>query len=466
MIPLIFLAGLLNLGLGIYVLAKNPRKLLNRLFGVLAFAITLWVLSNIWLFTNVRANYPYLHVSYAFGALIPPIVLHWVSSFIRKKISRFYLLLSYCLSIIVALFSLVPGVLIKKITEVDTYSMKADFGVLFFPYAFIVSTTLLLSAILLIKERAATIGLRRLQMNYVCLGFGIPIVLIIIVDFIFPVLGNTKYYNFDSLTSFFFVGILTYSITRYRFLDIKFVLRKGFIYATSLMIALAFYAYVVIVGKQYLQTSIHLSESWGIFLLVALIAIGFPPLRKGVELLINAIFETRQDADSVLEELRGHLSSTKDLSALLQAITVRLKDFLDIQDVRILLADQREKAFIGPLKLEFSNPLVRYLRDFGEIIIAEELSYMIDADTRLEKKEFNSIERLLQEINVAAVVPIGKGEELIGIFLIGKKQSGAAFTLGDIQFLKQLSLQSIISLGNAVLYRDAIERIKSNANKT
>ena len=463
MIYLHTLAGLLNILLAIYVLKNNPAKKSNRLFSVTAFIAGLWALSNMLVFTDYRFVYPWVYLNFALGAMIPPFILHWTVEFTKYKFNRIYIYVAYLFSFILFLLALIPGFVIKDYFVPDAigYGFKIFPGGTFAPYALCISIILLIALFILLRKRNKSYGLEKLQLNYALLGFGIPAILVIIIDFFFPLFGNTHYGNIDSLTSFIFIGIITYSITRYRFLDIKVIIRKGVVYGLSIIIALAFYTYLAILLKDYLQNTLNLSENWGIFVLILLVALGFPPLKSLVERSINTLFKGKKSIDLAVKEVQEKMANKTDIESLIDLISQEIRKFLGLEEVEILLINRQEKNFVGQERsLDFSQPMVKYLQEKGEIVVKEEIPHMLEADHEFDHKALKEVENKMNKLNVAVAIPVGKGDELIGLILLGKKKSHDAFTVEDIKFLERLSGQALFSLGNAVLYRDAMARIR------
>lgn len=266
-------------------------------------------------------------------------------------------------------------------------------------------------------------------------------------------------------TTFLFSALAVYAILRYRLMDIKVVIRKGVIYSISLIIALTFYTYIALLLKTTIEKYWNLRPGWTAFILVALVALGFPPLKSLVERSINTLFKGKKSIDLAVKEAQEKMANKTDIESLIDLISQEIKKFLDLEEVEILLINRQEKKFVGQEKsLDFSQLMVKYLQEKGEIVVEEEIPHMLEADHEFDHKALKEVENKMSNLNIAVAIPVGKGEELIGLILLGKKKSKEAFTVEDIKFLEKLSGQALFALGNAVLYRDAMERIKRQYN--
>ncbi len=70
----------------------------------------------------------------------------------------------------------------------------------------------------------------------------------------------------------------------------------------------------------------------------------------------------------------------------------------------------------------------------------------------------SSIVNLLEKNGVRAVIPMQHQDKLIGFILLGSKISGQEYTEADTEFLTTLVSQAVISLENARLFQETLEK--------
>lgn len=307
-------------------------------------------------------------------------------------------------------------------------------------------------------------GITRQQLLYIIIGYLFSIIVLLIQSIITNIYGILPS-NIDLLitnSSIIFSVLTAYAILKYRFLDIRTVIRKSLIYLISLIVVLAFYVYLALFLKSTIEQYWNLSPGWTAFILVGLVALGFPPLKSLVESSINTLFKGKKSIDLAVKEVQEKMANKTDIESLIDLISQEIIKFIGLEEVEILLINRQEKKFIGQERsLDFSQPMVKYLQEKGEIVVKEEISHMLEADHEFDHKELKEVENKMNKLNIAVAVPVGKGDELISLILLGKKKSHNAFTVEDIKFLERLSGQALFALGNAVLYRDAMERIRT-----
>jgi GAF domain-containing protein len=62
-------------------------------------------------------------------------------------------------------------------------------------------------------------------------------------------------------------------------------------------------------------------------------------------------------------------------------------------------------------------------------------------------------------MGIALIWPVGEKGELIGAFLVGQKSKKEAFTSENLQYLSNIQFQTAMAVANALLYKQAVERI-------
>ncbi|MBU0597633.1 hypothetical protein KKF61_01400, partial [Patescibacteria group bacterium] len=72
---LIFITGILNLVLG-FVILKKSKNIVQKNFSYVAILISIWNFVNFIYYLN--PIYPYINLSYSFGAIVVTSILLWV----------------------------------------------------------------------------------------------------------------------------------------------------------------------------------------------------------------------------------------------------------------------------------------------------------------------------------------------------------------------------------------------------
>ena len=113
------------------------------------------------------------------------------------------------------------------------------------------------------------------------------------------------------------------------------------------------------------------------------------------------------------------------------------------------------------------TPLFQYIVKNKNILITEEIEFQINESNNPEEIEaLENIKLFLSKHNIAAVVPVFQEyEDLIGILFLGSKINQSAYTIEDIQFLKNLQQNLPLSMSGIILYYQAMKRVEVQIKK-
>lgn len=451
-----FIAGVLNTILGLFVLKRAKTKL-QKSFAYLVFFIAAWVFVNFTYFNIPR--YPYVQLSYAVGGYLIAGLFYWVSRFAKVKISRVVNVLVFVLTTGMCIGSLIPNFLLGSIVEVELVKYTVTAGPFFPIYSVAALGVFTLTVVILLRRYFAIQGLERLQMTYVVLGFVVPIVIIGVVDFVLPFFGILALAGLDSLMSLIFAGFVTYAITRNRFLDISIVIRRSLVQLLTFILLFAIYAYALLLVQRGSSSAVSLNSNTSLLITIFIIAITIEPLRKFIYKWIDGMFENKErQRQEALKRLQMVSASTTQFQSLLTRTEDELSKAIGQKPAFLMVDRQRQElvAEDGKTSLGQLGSAVMQKILTGKILIADELTYRIEnGETSLQ-----TVQTWFGEHHFAALVPLGSGEECIGLF--GFPQRGSAvFTMDIVHFLKSFQDQLQFAFANALAYKQAIERITS-----
>lgn len=210
-----------NFLLGLIVLIKSPKKLLNITFSILSFATVLWILSN-FVFSYYKLEW-ILRSQYAMGSIIMPLALIWVyvltNGKLKVKETLIFLLIGTVLFSVVYL----DGIFISNII-INGGNIKIIPGPVFDYFSIF---TLALFAFFIgkilfsIKEAKSDVAKTQLWFTFwgVVAFAGISIY----VGFVLPFFNIIPVGPYDAQSSLFFVGFSAYAILRYKLFNLKII---------------------------------------------------------------------------------------------------------------------------------------------------------------------------------------------------------------------------------------------------
>jgi hypothetical protein len=242
-----FTIGIVASVLGLIVFVKNKRKIVNITFFLLASSVAIWSISySIWLLSKDEVSALFWSRTLNMGAtLIPVFYLHWILSFLRIRKTK-TIVFYYFLTIFFVCFSYSKYYIwgVKPVFQFPFWPQLNWMYFLFLVFSW--CTIIIYCLFLLFLELRNAKGYYRQQIKYVIAGS--------IVGFLG---GSTNYplmmgYEWlpplgSPLVAAYPI-IFGYSMVKHRLMDIKFVLRKSYVYLASfsvIIIISAFLKYIL-----------------------------------------------------------------------------------------------------------------------------------------------------------------------------------------------------------------------------
>lgn len=335
-------------------------------------------------------------------------------------------------------------------------------------YAIIVFYYIVIALIPLAKKTKKASGTEKIQLRYITwsylistsIGLGFSL-FFAYHTYISPLFGVA-----DILTLIFAFGS-SYAMLRYRFMDVHVIIRKGITYSISLLLTLAVYTYIALTLKETIEKSWNISTTWTAVILIGLVALGFPPLKNLVEKAINSLFKGQKSIDLAVKEVRDKIAEKTDLESLTNLIGAEVKKYLGVDEALIYVIDHKEQKYLvedgeGAKSLELKNDLIRYFEKYSDILIYDEIPHLLEERTgKFEREMLQKAEKELKKHKASSALPFKTEEEIFGFLLIGERSEGKAYTVQDVQFLEKVREQTAFTIANALLYKEAMARIKT-----
>lgn len=173
--------------------------------------------------------------------------------------------------------------------------------------------------------------------------------------------------------------------------------------------------------------------------------------------MIEQLRDVNRSLDRKYQELNTLFDLSKEFNVILDAekvirlLTFSLMGQIGVSRYAFCLEDN------GKLKLVAS----RLDQDVGPHETLRQLCALKGADlveNLARQKRFNAVAAQLTRIGIVAVVPMQIQNQVKGAVLLGEKLRGGNYTKADLEFLYSMANLAIISIENARLFRDAIEK--------
>jgi len=202
-------------------------------------------------------------------------------------------------------------------------------------------------------------------------------------------------------------------------------------------------------GKKYTKTEHQLINS--------LVNLSAAAIEKA--LMIKQLRDVNRSLDRKYQELNTLFDLSKEFNIILDAekvirlLTFSLMGQIGVNRYAFCLEDGGKLRFAAS-KLDTEVRSTEVLRSLCALKGADLVENLA------KQKRFFIVAEFLAQIGIVAVVPMQIQNQVKGAVLLGEKLRGADYTKGDLEFLYSLANLAIISIENARLFREAIEKQK------
>lgn len=451
------LIGFTSFIFGFFVLYKSPRSKVNFLWTLFVVAIGIWGFGGykIGITTNVSKAFFWWRITHIGVIFIPIFLFHFVYEFLKIKRKKIIFIV-YLIGIFFLIINFFTNWFIVNMRWVfDSFYWDSPPG--FFYYFFIIFFFSLIaySGYKLFITLKDSSGIQHGQIKYfliaLIIGFSGG-------GFCFLPCFNIKLYPIFNFTVIFYPIIMAYAILRYRFMDIKFAIKRGAVFSGLVIATTAMYVlFTFLIGWTVFGGTYTLKAQLLTGLIVSIAtAAGFQPLYERLKKATDKyLFKGDYKPQKLLADISDVLSHTLELDKIITTLKTKTIKALRIDKFSVFIFDEKTKKLLGNKKKKEAiafNKIIDCLRTRKDVLVLEELKRKY-----ADKVEFNgsfSLIKNIEQIKTNLIVPLYIKNKLIGLFLIGNKKSGDMFSVEDIRTLETIASQAAIAIENARLYKD------------
>lgn len=464
-VSLIFLSGI-----GFFVLFRNWKGQLNQLFFMITVVFGIWMYGSYRLFISaMEYDIVFWDRFIYMGVVFMPALQYHFSLQITSKINynKKSLLTAYLLSLGFLIVHrsdyFVDGVFRYKY-GVHTLAQPLHhlFLIFFFYYVF---------SLLWVFYKESRENKNKTEIS--------KYKLLILAFAILNVVGGIGYlpaykisiYSPVSLLAPTIFSILTaYAILRYRFLDIRVVIKRSLIFTALVLLITSIFSASAFFLSSFVQTffgqnSILVSGA----ITGVLVAIGFEPIKLWLTRVTDSVlFKGQVDPQVALSRASTKISALLDVRKLGEVIANTAYEVLKFDKLKVYIFDEVVQGYRlvhkvgqgGSQDLTQDNLIYQYYQIYEQdiqnkqIIAIDELRYLV---TQTQDEFLTQLVAYMEQHHIALVVPLYIKNEALGFIFLGEKKSGDPYTNEDLNFLHILGAQAGISFKNAKLYEEQLK---------
>ncbi|MBI5082018.1 MAG: GAF domain-containing protein [Chloroflexi bacterium] len=256
-------------------------------------------------------------------------------------------------------------------------------------------------------------------------------------------------YHFTPLIAFP-LGI-AYAILRYRLLKTEYILSRGLIYTSLIVLTVVGYGLIVTGISTVLGSMLPGNSPALIAILVLILIFGLNPLRLWLENKVDAFFfRSRLGYRQQLQQFSRVLTESVDLPLIANEIQRLLDNALKPEHLYIFLRDHSRVEYQAYAANGQSSTDIRFNAEssLARSLTSRRNVLHLAPDTPLPSTLLRDRSRLAV-LGSTIFVPLNSKNGLIGWLALGNKLSGQPYSSQDLDFLESLTDQSALAIERA-----------------
>jgi len=473
---ILIISDIALLFLVLLVFLKGRKRLVNQLFILFILCVAIWILGIYKVHTQIsqESNLFWGRGSFASATLVPLSFLFFLKVFPNKSSLSLKkdLIFFSSLGILFVFLSFSPFIIAKSVL-VQNKQLKPVYGhaYLFWGVYFIFCFGY--TFFILAKRWKLSQGIKKIQFQYLFLGVLISASGASITNLIIPSIFHTSRFSlYGPYFSLIMLGTIAHSIIRFRLMNIKIVVKKGFVYLISSIIAVSILFLLFFPARQALIPDIHIPTKVTIIITALSSIIVFYPLKKLFQILLDKYFyRGPYDYQHILRIISQALS-VLEFRELLNYLSKMLVEQMKLESMAIFLKE--EKSFqCKSIKYFFDSEIDKnpdltnkQISEKNSFVI-QELKYRMENETekekflvreelarKIEEPKAQNISEELNSLGFDVAFPLTFEKSLIGVLFVGAKLSSDPYFQPDLELFSTVSNQSAIAIRNAQLFTE------------
>jgi signal transduction histidine kinase len=267
------------------------------------------------------------------------------------------------------------------------------------------------------------------------------------------------------------VAVITWRV--YYLPDVRVMLRRAVSYAVITLVTFAIYLLGIQVAQMTFHVQAALEPLFGAVLVAGVLALGYAPLRQGVQWLTQRMLGgAAVDYTASLQDYSRRITHVLELEPLAAMVLETANSALGISRGALFLTQDSPVSgltlqAIGGLGVEAleelecppSSPITQQWRASGGPLL------QYDVDVLPAYRLVSTAERaVLAQWKMEILLPIRTMGQLIGVLALGSKRSRDPYFESDVAYLTALADETGVALQNAKLFSELRDANKQMAD--
>lgn len=433
--------------IAIFVLLKNKKSIINWTFFIFSILSVLWLAC---LFMADTAKQPAVALFAARSAVVlsslfPIVFLYFSLIFpVYKRVNIWKFMVLAIPGILLAAYSF-SDLMISSV-KIESWGAEVTVsGSLYSIQGIYVLVYFVLANIILLRKARRSKGAQRSQIRLVAFGVFFTLLVNILTQTVFVVVGISKYAVLLGAPAFLvLIGCVAYAIIRHKLFDIRAVVARSLTYILSIITIATIYGFLAFRVVALFTEQLNQNTQYAIFTILAVIlAFTFQPLKRFFERVTDKIFfRDKYDPQTVINSIGHILASEIRLERLVDKVTGELTAEMRVASADIVVVGDKSIFYQNKTKAAAQDYKLRDIKKLSKaIIVADDLSSG-------ERKE------IMARYGFSVSLAMRTSEAFVGYLLLGEKLSGDIYNDTDLRVLRILSNELAIAIQNAKAYTE------------
>lgn len=285
--------------------------------------------------------------------------------------------------------------------------------------------------------------------------------ILVIIGGLLNLSPNLGRYPFDIVSNSINAFFIAYSIYRYRFLEIKLIVKKGIAYSLYTLTLTGVYIIAIFVIQQIVSKLIGNNTMTVTLVIAVLLALIFQPIKNIIQHWIDKLFyKEKLNHRKLLKDFSKIVNNILDLDELTSSLLEAIETGLQPKMISILLRQENNEytmfkstirnSSIYEIKYTENHPIIQWFMQGKNMLTIEEIENS-PFFTGLWSAEKSQLFKLETEF----FTPIKLREELIGLLILSEKKGGQSYIQEEMDLLYTLMNNSAVVIENAQIYKNA-----------
>jgi diguanylate cyclase (GGDEF)-like protein/putative nucleotidyltransferase with HDIG domain len=268
-----------------------------------------------------------------------------------------------------------------------------------------------------------------------------------------PAIGQ---YPLDIILNTVNAVFIAYSIYRYKFLEITYIVRRGLSYTVYTFIFSGVYVLMIIGSQQLVMRKLGFTGGISTVMVAFFLAMILEPFRSFIQGFIDRIFNREKiNHQKILRDYSQVVTHILDLDEFVQALKKVIQHSVEPKSVYLLLKEendyfslyQGDKNQDKKIPFHMHHPIIKWFKQGKPYLTVSKME-----NTPFFTSLWSNEKELFKLLNTELIVPIISRDEVTGLLMLSEKQNGEAYTRDEIELIQLIMNHSAVVVENAKMY--------------